>query len=131
MRIHIQWDIQLFFHLAFWAPPIKYRKSPDHVLVLELLTSDEKEVTDSTDSNETETEQNSISPYNKGGAAKNEMQKEFNHKSNNQGVIIFKLPLDRLMKDNIKNIRVKVINSDYDQSKPSKSVSVFSERKNV
>ena len=99
--------------------------------MLELLTSDEKEVINSTDSNEIETEQNSISPYNKVGAAKNEMQKEFNHKSNNQGVIIFKLPLDRLMKDNIKSIRVKVINSDYDQSKPSKSVSVFSERKNV
>ena len=111
----------MLYVIAFWAPPLKYRKSPDYVLVLELLNSEEKDVNNQTDSEEIE-----IAPYN--GEAGDVMQKEFNHKSNNQGVIIFKLPLEKLMRDDIKNIRVKVINSDYDKSQPSKSVSVFNKR---
>ena len=114
--IHVSF---ILYFVAFWAPPLKYRKSPDYVLVLELLNSEEKDV----DSQEIET-----APYNGKEEAGNVMQKEFNHKSNNQGVIIFKLPLEKLLKDDIKCIRVKVINSDYDQSQVSNCVSVFSNR---
>ena len=104
-----------------WLPPLDWRKSDEFVLILELFKEDPEEADADDDSNRLNL--NFGNPYAESAAEENVFKKEFTD-SNNNGVIIFEISQDKIKSEELKKMRIKVINIDYESSRYSDTANI-------
>ena len=105
-----------------WFPPKYWRHSEDFVLVMELLNDQQIKNIESTghafgDINDSD------NPYKGSRGSGNLIQKELSH-ANKDGVVVFNLPIQKIKKQHIRGVRVRLVDADYQTSKSSEVVKI-------
>ena len=100
-----------------WLPPKFLRNSEDYVLVMELLNDHQVDNIESTghvfgDDSKKE------NPYSGSHGGGNLVEKELVD-ANDDGVVVFIIPIEKIKKLHIRGVRVRVVDTDYQSSKSS------------
>ena len=91
------------------------RNSEDYVLVMELLNDDQMDNIESTGHVFGDISKKDDNPYSGGG---NLLERELAD-ANDDGVVVFILPAEKIKNLHIRGIRVRVVDTDYQSSKSS------------
>ena len=98
------------------------RNSEDYVLVMELLNDHQMDNIESTGhvfGDNTKTE----NPYSGTRGGGNLVEKELVD-ANDDGVVVFTLPIEKIKKLHIQGVRVRVVDTDYQSSKSSEVMKI-------
>ena len=108
--------------LVLWLPPKFLRNSEDYVLAMELLNDHQMDNIESTGhvfGDNTKTE----NPYSGTRGGGNLVEKELVD-ANDDGVVVFTLPIEKIKKLHIQGVRVRVVDTDYQSSKSSEVMKI-------
>ena len=110
------------FFIVLWLPPKFLRNSEDYVLVMELLNEDQMDNIETTGHASGDISK-ADNPYNGVHGGGNIEEKELVD-ANDDGVVIFILPSEKIKKLHIRGVRVRVVDADYQSSKSSEVVKI-------
>ena len=96
------------------------RNSEDYVLVLELLDYDQMDNIESTGHVFGDISKENDNPYSGGG---NLLEKELAD-ANDDGVVVFILPAEKIKNLHIRGVRIRVVDTDYQSSKSSEVMKI-------